>query len=91
MLTKRFKVYGIVQGVGYRFFAVRVANSLGVRGYVKNLRDGAVEVVAQADSAEALSTLLERLRQGPASAVVSDIEVEDIADAPAFASFEIKY
>ena len=39
-------VKGFVQGVGYRFFAVRQANNLGVKGYVKNLIDGGVEAVA---------------------------------------------
>jgi acylphosphatase len=42
--AKRFYVSGYVQGVGYRFFARRAAGKLGVRGFVKNLRDGRVEV-----------------------------------------------
>ena len=40
-------VHGDVQGVGYRFFAQRQAARLGLRGYVRNLRDGTVEVVAE--------------------------------------------
>jgi hypothetical protein len=44
--AKRFFVSGMVQGVGFRFFAERTAASLGVGGYVKNLFDGRVEVYA---------------------------------------------
>ena len=45
-IAKRFFASGLVQGVGYRFFARRAAERLGVAGYAKNLRDGRVEVYA---------------------------------------------
>jgi acylphosphatase len=66
-------VRGRVQGVGYRYFVSREAESLDVAGFVRNLPDGAVEVVAEA-SEEALATFEERLREGPAFAAVAALE-----------------
>lgn len=71
--AKRFLVSGMVQGVGYRFFAQRVAERIGVRGYVMNRRDGCVEVYALG-SAEQLRTLRAELERGPHMASVSGIE-----------------
>ena len=51
-LAKRFVVSGSVQGVGFRYFAERVALRLGVAGYVKNLPDGRVEVYAIGTAAQ---------------------------------------
>ena len=43
-VARRYFVSGMVQGVGYRYFARQLAQRLGIAGYVKNLRDGRVEV-----------------------------------------------
>jgi acylphosphatase len=69
----RFLVSGRVQGVGYRYFVLREAQALGVNGYVRNLADGSVEVVAEAPP-ETLLILAERLAEGPAFAEVGSIE-----------------
>lgn len=66
----------MVQGVGYRFFAQRVAAQLGITGYAKNLRDGRVEVYAIGTVA-ALESLRASLARGPHSADVSGVETED--------------
>ncbi len=71
-LAKRFYVSGTVQGVGFRFFAERVAVRLGVAGYVKNLFDGRVEVYA-IGSAEQLDALKNELRRGPRMATVTEL------------------
>jgi acylphosphatase len=68
----RFYVSGLVQGVGYRYFARHVAQQLGVAGYVKNLNDGRVEVLAIGAEAQ-LRALLEDLRKGPPGAFVEEI------------------
>jgi acylphosphatase len=62
--------------VGYRFFAVRMAQRLGIMGYVRNLRDGRVEVYAIGDAAqhEDLRQVLER---GPSAARVSNVVEQD--------------
>nr|HEV7955207.1 acylphosphatase [Candidatus Acidoferrales bacterium] len=72
LLAKRFYVSGGVQGVGYRFFAQRVASTLGVRGYVKNLFDGRVEVYAIA-APEVLAAFREQLKRGPRFASVDEV------------------
>ncbi|MDD5496319.1 MAG: acylphosphatase [Candidatus Omnitrophica bacterium] len=53
-MDKRLHAYysGSVQGVGFRFTAERVAGSLGLRGWVKNLRDGRVEVLAEGEESD---------------------------------------
>ena len=73
--AKRFLVSGAVQGVGFRFFAVRAARRLGLAGYTRNLRDGRVEVYAVGDEQQ-LSSLHNDLQQGPRGAVVSAVTEE---------------
>ena len=81
MTAKRYFVSGQVQGVGYRFFAVRVAQRLGIAGFVRNLRDGRVEVYAIGDDGqhEDLRVALER---GPNAARVSSVIEEAAAIVP---------
>jgi len=66
-------VSGHVQGVGFRMYVQREASSLGLRGTVRNMPDGAVEVVASGDDA-ALGRLEAKLRQGPPASRVSSVE-----------------
>ena len=65
-------VNGWVQGVGYRYFVVNNALALGLRGYVRNLSDGSVEVLAQGTRAN-LERLLTMLQRGPTAADVNEI------------------
>ncbi|ESY12220.1 acylphosphatase [Mesorhizobium sp. C386A] len=77
------RVHGKVQGVGYRMWARREATGLGLVGWVRNERDGTVTAsIAGADAA--VSTMIERLRQGPRGASVSRVEIEEfeLLDAP---------
>ena len=76
MIVRTFVVTGRVQGVGYRSFAQKTAVTLKLRGWVRNLPNGAVECLA-AGSAEALSQFEERLRQGPTLARVDSLESTD--------------
>ncbi|MGH9579690.1 MAG: acylphosphatase [Terriglobales bacterium] len=88
--AKRFTVSGMVQGVGYRFFAERVAERLGIAGYVKNMRDGSVEVYA-IGSGEQLQALRAELERGPHMASVSgveELEAEFLAQHPVDFSIE---
>jgi acylphosphatase len=73
LTAARFIVTGRVQGVGYRYFALREAQALGVAGHVRNLPDGSVEVVAEG-AADMLLALGERLAEGPAFAEVAHVE-----------------
>jgi acylphosphatase len=67
-------VRGVVQGVGFRYFARQEAARLGVVGWVANRADGAVDVVAEGDRAT-LDELLDRLAVGPPGSVVRDVDV----------------
>jgi acylphosphatase len=89
--AKRYYVSGMVQGVGYRFFAQRASERLGIAGYTKNLRDGRVEVYA-IGPATALVALRRELERGPREASVSDVAEEDAEVEIRFArSFSIQY
>ena len=72
-MTTRFVVYGLVQGVGFRWFVARHARGLGLRGYARNLPDGSVEVVVDGQD-ESLPELERLLRAGPANAAVERVE-----------------
>lgn len=71
--ARLYLVSGRVQGVGYRYFAMRTAQKLGIRGTVKNLRDGRVEVAA-AGAAESMAAFRAELQQGPQGAQVTSID-----------------
>lgn len=72
-LARLYLVEGSVQGVGYRFFAERVARELGVKGYVRNRADGRVEVYAIGEEHE-LARLREQLEIGPRAGRVERVE-----------------
>lgn len=84
-LAKRFYASGTVQGVGFRFFAERVAARLGVAGYVKNLFDGRVEVYAIGSAAQ-LDALKDELRRGPRMATVTELTEAESEVLPVFAN-----
>ncbi len=72
----RVVVSGRVQGVGYRYFAQAEAVSHGLAGYVRNLQNGNVELVAEGPT-ELLDSLVITLRQGPQLARVDGVNVTD--------------
>ena len=75
-VTRVLRIHGRVQGVWYRGWAVDTARSLGLDGWVRNRRDGSVELLARG-AEPALAALIERCREGPPSARVDRIEVGD--------------
>lgn len=78
MTAYRYVVRGRVQGVGYRYFALRQADALGVAGFARNLPDGRVEVVAEAAD-DVLADFESRLSKGPGFARVEAVDREAIA------------
>ncbi len=76
MLARRYVVKGRVQGVGFRYFVCRAAQNLGIRGWVRNLEDGTVEVHAQGGS-ETMTRFVAEIRSGPSFAIVEDIQEDD--------------
>ena len=86
MIARRLTIRGRVQGVGYRDAMIDVANALGVRGWVRNKRDGTVEALVQGDE-RAVESLTSWCRRGPASAQVTSIAALDVTPDPALATF----
>jgi acylphosphatase len=90
VISRRAIVRGRVQGVGFRFFAERVARELGIRGWVCNLPDGTVETLAAGEE-EAVRRYLERLRKGPLGSRVDALDVSEVSaeEAGRHTTFEI--
>jgi len=82
--VKRYFVSGAVQGVGFRYFTQDAAEKLHLSGYVRNLRDGRVEVFA-AGTVQQLAQLRATLERGPRFASVRDVQEEDAAADAHFA------
>lgn len=85
--TLHIYVQGRVQGVGFRAATLREAKSLGLQGWVKNLADGRVEVLASGDLV-VLEQLQQWLKKGPRFAAVSSIDAEWLEYQP-FEHFDI--
>jgi acylphosphatase len=87
--ARRFVIRGRVQGVGFRWFVEREAHILAIAGWVRNNRDGSVEVLAQG-TRDQLSGLRSRLREGPRAARVDAVEESEIRVADGISSFRIE-
>ncbi len=83
-------VTGRVQGVGFRQSVVRQAQQSGIGGWVRNLPDGTVEVLAVGER-DALDKLLNWLNQGPPGAYVIQVEAEWDITNQTFYTFDIRY
>lgn len=79
MTAARWLMSGMVQGVGFRWFAYRHAQRLGLAGWVRNLPDGRVEVVAKG-SEDAVAALEATLREGPRAGYVENVDRREITD-----------
>ena len=90
-MKKQIHVYytGRVQGVGFRFTAQDLANGLGVSGWVKNLRDGRVEVVAEAEE-EVLKDFLGKINQY-FTRYIQDVDVQWQSATGEFKDFGIEF
>ena len=86
----RIRVSGRVQGVGYRYFAQRQADEQGIKGYVKNLPDGRVEVLAQGEESD-VHVFIGILRAGPRFGYVTDVDIDPVEPEPGYTSFKIEY
>jgi len=89
---KRVHVFyaGRVQGVGFRMTAEETAHEFGVTGWVKNLRDGRVELIAEADEAT-LGRFLEAIRTGPMRNFIQQVNVSWGVATETLNDFEIRY
>jgi acylphosphatase len=88
MKTYRVIVYGQVQGVGFRAFIYKQARSLLLKGYVKNMSDGTVQIVLQGPEKQ-VKKLIELANNGPSLSKVTNIKITE-EDMEAFTDFHIE-
>ena len=84
--AKHLIITGRVQGVGFRMYMERVAQELGVTGWVRNRRDGSVEAMV-AGAPEAVDKIIEWARRGPRNALVTGVEIKESVGS--YAAFEM--
>ena len=91
-MKKRVHVYytGRVQGVGFRMTAEDVAHEHGIVGWVKNLRDGRVEIVAEGEE-KALRTFLDTIRTGFMKNFIRQVDATWSEASGTFDDFTIRY
>jgi acylphosphatase len=82
-------VSGRVQGVGFRWFTEREALKRDIRGHVRNLDDGRVEIRAQGEPSR-LAEFRESIRRGPSASRVDDVDARPLSVDPNLSSFRIK-
>ena len=90
MKTIRMIVSGRVQRVAFRHHTREEAHRLGVRGYVRNLPDGSVEIVAQG-SDEQVEALTAWARQGPRWARVDDLRLTETPSETVYEDFTVRF
>jgi len=90
MIARRFIVTGRVQGVGFRYFAIRAAREAGVSGTVRNLGDGSVEAIAEG-SAPAMGQFREALERGPSYSHVTEVVEIEMAVTGTYAGFDVVF
>ena len=88
-VARRYVIAGRVQGVGFRWFAHDAAAREGIHGWVRNLADGSVEVVAEGEAAS-VDRFEAAIRRGPGSARVAAVDVEEQAPSGRSVGFEIR-
>lgn len=88
LVARRFLVTGRVQGVGFRYFALEVAQLEGLTGWVRNLPDGRVEIQAEGER-EAVDRLERHIRRGPPASRVDRVDVDDTAPSERATGFHV--
>lgn len=88
-VARKYFISGLVQGVGYRYFAQRSSAKHQVRGYVKNLADGRVEVFAEGHPAS-IEAFRNDLAAGPTYSRVGTIEELVVEPTGAYSNFRIE-
>lgn len=88
-VTYKVILKGLVQGVGFRYFAHQRAEALGLKGWVKNLATGEVEVVVQGGKDTVNTFIFSDLKQGPSGARVNDMSVDEYKKDNNFPAFSV--
>ena len=78
-IARQLRIFGRVQGVAYRAWAVETAEHFGLAGWVRNRRDGSVEALITGPEAE-VARMIEACRRGPPAARVDRVDVTEALD-----------
>lgn len=89
IISKHIIISGRVQGVGFRRYVLKVANQFGLKGWVRNLLDGRVEVLIQLNNINEI-LILNALNKGPKFSNVNRLEVTEVNTEVQFLKFEIR-
>ena len=81
MIGRRVSIFGMVQGVFFRAWTLQQAKQIGLKGWVRNRRDGSVEIEAWGDESD-VESLIQRCGQGPSNARVERLNVDVIEGEP---------
>lgn len=90
MIQLHIIVSGEVQGVGYRYYTQMKAIQFGITGWVKNLQEGGVEILASGGK-DNLERFIDEVRRGNPFSTVDHIEVNETEKTETYRSFAIKY
>lgn len=90
VIRRAASVYGVVQGVSFRWFTMQEANRLGLVGWVRNERDGSVRLEAQGPATD-VEELVAWISHGPPLARVDHVEVETQSPTETDIDFRVVY
>ena len=90
MENKKITVSGRVQGVWFRGYTRKIASSLDIKGYVKNLPNGNVEILAMGNQ-DKMDKFISKVKVGPPEARVESIEIKEISESIDYENFQISY
>ena len=90
VIRRRWRFTGEVQGVGFRYYALSQAESLGLTGWVRNRADGSVEVLAEGSRPE-LEAFVDALWKGPSGASVRNVHMEWGPASGTFERFQVTF
>ena len=86
----KITVGGLVQGVGFRYFVKSAADSYGIKGYVKNLYTGEVEIEAEGEK-DIMQKFVEDVKRGPSFSQVRSFYIDYLEYKNKYSEFEIAY
>jgi len=90
IIRRHIIVHGRVQGVGYRYFTQKCAEDLGLYGWVRNCRDGTVELEVQGNVG-VVEAFKQKLKRGPFLSRVDRLQLQDVEPEKGTRSFLIRY
>ncbi|MCX6170438.1 MAG: acylphosphatase [Ignavibacteriales bacterium] len=83
-------INGLVQGIGFRYFVVRLAEKFGLKGYTKNLYTGEVYTVVEGELA-VIEEFFNKIKIGPSQADVKNASIKWSESKNEFTKFEVRY